>query len=187
MRESHPPHAIIFSEPIFIGYIIDSTVQRLPVISPRSNSSEKTRVNSPEITKKIEGLVCVYTYLSRGYFSLVRFTDMTKLLSFFIFVDRVEVLVLLLVFTDPIGLLILVKFTDMTKFLRFFISEDRVDVLILFVLAFEAVLVTFTDFVVLIISFDAVALSAKAPKEVTKSIENSIIPEISAYFIFLTC
>jgi len=109
---------------------------------------------------------------------------MTKLLSFFIFVDRVEVLVLLLVFTDMIGLLILVKFTDMTKFLRFFISEDRVDVLILFVLAFEAVLVTFTDFVVLIISFDAVALSAKAPKEVTKSIENSIIPEISAYFIF---
>jgi hypothetical protein len=154
---------------------------------PAKCKLRSTRVNSPEITKKIEGLVCVYTYLSRGYFSLVRFTDMTKLLSFFIFVDRVEVLVLLLVFTDPIGLLILVKFTDMTKLLRFFISEDRVDVLRLFVLAFEAVLVTFTDFVVLIISFDAIALSANAPTEITKSIENSIIPEISAYFIFVTC
>jgi hypothetical protein len=111
---------------------------------------------------------------------------MTKLLRFFISEDRVEVLVLLLVFTDPIGLLILVKFTDMTKLLRFFISEDRVDVLRLFVLAFEAVLVTFTDFVVLIMSFDAIVLSANAPTEITKSIENSIIPEISAYFIFPT-
>ena len=112
---------------------------------------------------------------------------MTKLLRFFISEDRVEVLVLLLVFTDPIGLLILVKFTDMTKLLRFFISEDRVDVWRLFVLVFEAVLVTFTDFVVLIISFDAIVLSANAPTEITKSIENSIIPEISASFIFLTC
>ena len=117
---------------------------------------------------------------------MVRFTDMTKLLRFFISEDRVEVLVLLLVFTDPIGLLSLVRFTDMTKLLRSFIFVDRVDVWRLFVLVFEAVLVTFTDFVVLIISFDAVALSAKAPKEVTKSIENSIIPEISAYFIFPT-
>jgi hypothetical protein len=112
---------------------------------------------------------------------------MTKLLSFFIFVDRVEVLVLLLVFTDLIGLLSLVRFTDMTKLLRSFIFVDRVDVLRLLVLAFEAVLVRFNDFVVLIMSFDAIALSANAPTEITKSIENSIIPEISAYFIFLTC
>jgi hypothetical protein len=113
----------------------------------------QAKINTSKLTRdyqKIDGLVCAYAYLSHGYFSLVRFTDMTKLL-------------------------------------RFFISEDRVDVLRLFVLAFEAVLVTFTDFVVLIISFDAIALYANAPTEITKSIENSIIPEISAYFIFLTC
>ena len=159
-------------------------------LTPRPTKCKlrSTRVNSPEIVKKIEDLVCAYMYLSLGYFSLLRFTDMTKLLRFFISEDRVEVLVLLLVFTDPIGLLSLVRFTDMTKLLRSFIFVDRVDVLRLFVLAFEAVLVTFTDFVVLIISFDAVALSAKAaPAEIAKSIENSIIPEISAYFIFLTC
>ena len=157
-------------------------------LAPRPNKSKlrSTRVNSPEITKKIKGLVCAYTYLSLGYFSLLRFTDMTKLFRFFIFVDIVEVL-LLLVFTDLIGILSLVRFTEIAKLLRFFISDDRVDVLRLFVLAFEAVLVTFTDFVVLIISFDAIVLSANAPTEITKSIENSIIPEISAYFIFLTC
>ncbi len=77
---------------------------------------------------------------------------MTKLLSFSIFVDRVEVL-LLLVFTDLIGLLSLVRFTDMTKLLRSFIFVDRVDVLRLLVLAFEAVLVRFNDFVVLIMYY----------------------------------
>ena len=111
---------------------------------------------------------------------------MTELLRFFIFVDRVEVF-RLFVLTDMIGLLSLVKFTDMTELLRFFIFADRVEVFRLFVFTFVVVLVRFTEFVVLMISFDAIALSAKAaPTESAKSIENSIIPEISTFFIFLT-
>ena len=119
-----------------------------------------------------------------GLLSLVKFTDMTELLRFFIFVDRVEVF-RLFVLTDTIGLLSLVKFTDMTELLDFSYSWTESRFFRLFVFTFVVVSVKFADFVVLIISFDAIALSAKAaPTESTKSIENSIIPEISTFFIF---
>jgi len=105
-----------FSEFFAITSLAWASMAYMASLAPRPTKCKlrSTRVNSPEIVKKIEGLVCAYTYLSLGYFSLLRFTDMTKLLSFFILVDRVEVL-LLLVFTDLIGLLSLVRFTDMTK------------------------------------------------------------------------
>jgi hypothetical protein len=111
---------------------------------------------------------------------------MFELLRFFIFVDRDEVFALfeLVVGTDTIGLLSAVRFTDMVEFLRFFIFVGKAVAFRLLVLMFVVVLFRFTEFVVLILSFDAIALSAKAaPTESARSIENSIIPEVSAFFI----
>jgi hypothetical protein len=109
-----------------------------------------------------------------------------ELLRFFIFEDRDEVFELfgLVMGMDMIGLLRADKFTDMAMFLRFFIFVGKAVAFRLLMLMFVVVLVWFTEFVVLIMSFDAMALSAKAaPMESARSIENSIIPEVSAFFI----
>jgi hypothetical protein len=80
VRESHPPHIMAFSETTSIGSILDSTVQRLPIIIPKYVWIKTCKKRVPHKAVAWFGLMMSEFYFSAGKSS--SFTDTFCIVSF---------------------------------------------------------------------------------------------------------